>query len=276
MLKKVSIIITTKNEADVIERLLKSIDSQTFENKEVILVDNNSTDNTLEIVQKNKKVRCFSCGPERSAQRNFGAKKAEGNFLLFLDADMELSGNVVKECVQEIIKDKKNGGVVIPEKSIASNFWEKVKAFERSFYNQHGDEITDAARFFSKEVFENVGGYDETITGPEDWDLPESIRKKGYKITRIKSIIYHYERIRSLFDLMKKKFYYGLASHRYLSKQKISTLSPKTVFFLRPVFYKQADKLIKNPILSAGLFLMLTAELVAGGLGYFVGRTFKK
>lgn len=267
----VSVVITTKNEGDVIRRLIKSIKSQTFKNREIILVDNNSTDNTLDIA-RSMNVKAYTVGPERSTQRNFGAKMAKGQYLLILDADMELTPKVISECVKLMKSDEKIGGIVIPEQSLSSGFWGKVKAFERSFYNEEGDEITDAARFFRKEVFENVGGYDESITGPEDWDLPDTIKKAGYKIVRINEIIYHYERIKSPFDLARKKFYYALKTHRYLSKQNISTFSPKTIYFLRPVFYRHFDKIITHPFLSICMFITLTIELFGGGFGYLIGR----
>lgn len=270
-LGQVSAIITTKNEEEVVGRLIQSIKKQTFKNIEIILVDNNSTDKTLDIAKK-MGVKVYTFGTERSAQRNFGAKKAKGNYLIFLDADMKLSTSVIGGCVQVCLDDKKIGAVAIPEKSVASNFWEKVKAFERSFYNEKGDEITDAARFFTQEAFKKAGGYDETITGPEDWDLPETVKRLGYKIGRIRSVIYHYERISSVFNLAQKKFYYALRAHRYLSKQKISTFSPKTIYFLRPVFYKHLDKILAHPILATGMVIMLTIELFGGGLGYLMGR----
>lgn len=268
----VSIIITTKNEEAVIEKLLKSIQKQNYSNIEVILVDNNSTDNTIDIVKKFKKITIYNFGPERSSQRNYGAKKGKGEFVLFLDADMVLTQNVVKECVEKIRSDKRVAAVVIPEKSIGFSFWEKVKGFERSFYNEKGDIFTDAARFFKKEVFEKVGRYDEKITGPEDWDLPETVLEKGYLIKRIMFPIYHYERIMSIWSLARKKYYYALKSGRYLKRHKISIISPKTIYFLRPVFYKNWRKLLRHPILTFGLILMFSVELVAGGLGYLFGR----
>lgn len=267
----VSVIITTKNEGQIIGRLIKSIKNQTYESKEIILVDNNSLDKTVEVAQK-MGVKVYSFGPERSAQRNFGAKIAKGEYLLFVDADMELSRDVLKECVEVCSKNANIGGVAIPEKSKAKNFWERVKAFERSFYNEKGDSVTDAARFFKKEVFFKAGGYDETITGPEDWDLPETIKKLGYKIDRITVVIYHHEWISSPFDLARKKFYYALRAHRYLSKQNISVISPKTIYFLRPVFYRNWKKLLMHPVLTLAMIVMLSAELIGGGLGYILGR----
>lgn len=270
----VSVIITTKNEEDRIARLINSILKQTYQNREIILVDNNSTDKTIEIAKK-LGAKIYNFGPERSAQRNYGAEKSSGNYLLFLDADMELSPNVLKECIQMCEYDQNIGGIIIPEESKAGNFWERVKAFERSFYNKQGDEATDAARFFKKEAFRKSGGFDETITGPEDWDLTDSLKKKGYKTGRIKAVIYHYEKINSLLSLAYKKFYYALRSYRYLSKQNVPVVSQKTIYFLRPVFYKNIDKIISHPILATGMVVMLTLELLAGGLGYLVGKVKK-
>lgn len=271
LLLLVSVIITTKNEEAVIKRLLTSLKKQSYKNIEIVLIDNNSADATITIAKKFTK-KIFNFGPERSAQRNFGAKKAKGDYLFFLDADMELSEKVIEESVNSINSNTKIAGIIIPEKSEAKTFWEKVKAYERSFYNERGDEITDAARFFKTSIFKKVGGYDETITGPEDWDLPETIKKLGYTFRRIPVVIYHHERINSPLDLAKKKFYYALRAHRYLKKHRISALSPKTIYFLRPIFYKNFDRIIRHPTLSLGMFIMLSMQFFGGAIGYLVGR----
>ena len=274
MLPTVSIIITTKNEERVIERLLVSIKTQNYKKTEIIVVDNGSLDGTKKIARKYTQ-KVYNFGPERSSQRNFGVKKAKGNYLFILDADMELGRNVVRECVLLMKKNKKCGLITIPEASVAKTFWEKVKAFERSFYNKEGDTTTDAGRFFDRNAFEKVGGYDETITGPEDWDLPERILKSGYKQGRIKSKIFHYERVPNPLKLARKKYYYALTSYRYLKKHGISPFSEKTIYFLRPVFYKNWKILLSNPIYTLAMFIMLTFEQIGGGLGYFIGK-FKK
>lgn len=268
---KVSVIVTTRNEQEVVERLLKSITDQTYANVEIIVVDNRSSDKTKEIAKKYTQ-NVFDKGPERSAQRNFGAKMSTGRYLLFLDADMELSSDVVKECVDKMELEVGLGAIAIPETPVADTFWEKVKAFEREFYNLEGDADIDAARFFTKTAFEEVDGYDVNITGPEDWDLPERVKKQGYDIERISSRIKHFERVPSPFKLAHKKYYYALKSHRYLEKHDISAVSAKTIYVLRPVFYRNWKKLLLHPILSIAMFFMLTLEQFGGGLGYVVGK----
>lgn len=83
-----------------------------------------------------------------------------------------------------------------------------------------------------------MGGYDESITGPEDWDLPLRIRKK-FKIGRINSFILHNEGNLSLLNLMKKKYYYAQKISRYLRKHPISTTREQILYLLRPSFYRE-------------------------------------
>lgn len=266
----ISIIITTKNEEDVIDRLLKSIKNQTYRRIETIVVDNNSKDKTKKIVKSFTR-KLYDYGPERSAQRNFGVRKASGAYLLFLDADMQLSETIVEECVLKMGSNNKVGALVIPEESVAKNFWERVKAFERSFYNLAGDNVTDAARFFRKDVFNKIGGYNEVLVGPEDWELTERIRKYKFLIDRVDVLIYHYERIPNLYSLLKKKYYYGLKSYIYIKKNNLPLITPKTIYFLRPVFYKHWQRMVLHPILTFAMFFMFGLEMIAGGLGYLRG-----
>lgn len=268
----VSIVIPTYNEENNIGRLLDSINKQSYPEIETIVVDS-SIDRTANISRKKgAKVIRFKNKTERSVQRNVGAKSSKGMYLLFIDADMELTRNVVKDCVVLVRNNSKIGAVVIPETSIADSFWGKVKAYERSFYNIEGDNSIEAARFFTREAFYKVGGYDEKITGPEDWDLPESIKNEGFKQERVSSKIRHYENVPNPIRLAQKKYYYALRSDSYLKKHKISPISVKTIYFLRPVFYKNWRILLRNPLMTIAMFIMFIFEMFGGGLGYLVGR----
>lgn len=269
---KVSIIITTKNSAKTLEELLASIKKQTYTSIETIVVDNNSTDKTREIAKKYTS-HFFTKGPERSVQRNYGASKSTGKYLFFLDSDMVLSPKVVDECVELFEKQKGLGAVVVPEKSFGENFWAKAKAFEREI--NEGESYFEAARFFPVSVFNKHNGYESSITGPEDWDLPKRIAKT-YSVSRIKSYIYHNEGSPTPIKLMKRKYYYGLSAHKYLSKNNISAISSQTVYFLRPAFYRKWRRLVSKPLLTFGMIWLLFMETLGGGIGYIQGRFFNK
>lgn len=101
----VSIIITTRNEEINIQNCLESIKRQNYplDKIEIIIVDNNSTDKTL-VIARRYTDKIYNYGPERSAQRNYGAKYAIGKYILYLDADMMLSKDVISECVEKCEK----------------------------------------------------------------------------------------------------------------------------------------------------------------------------
>ena len=94
---EVSVIVTTKNEERNIGACLESVVQQSMPPLEMIVVDNYSEDKTEKIaLEYGSKV--FELGPERSAQRNYGVEKAQGKYILYLDADMHLSPDVLKDC----------------------------------------------------------------------------------------------------------------------------------------------------------------------------------
>lgn len=259
----ISIIITTKNEEGVIDDLLKSIKLQSYQDYEVVLVDNNSTDATIGIAKKFG-VRVFTKGPERSIQRNYGVKKAKGKYVLILDADMVLTKNVLKDCTNMINKNESFGGLVIPEKSFGEGFWVKFKIFEREFYL--GEDSIEAARFFKKDMFKEFDGYDTNITGPEDYDLPLRMKKSGVKIGRIKSFILHNEKIFSPWKSAKKKYYYASRALNYSKKHPEMIISQGNLF-LRPVFLRKWRKLLSHPFLSIGMFVVKGIEMTGALLG---------
>lgn len=263
----VSVIITTKDSERFIGSCLKTIKNQSYSNIEIIVVDNFSNDKTKDITLKYTK-NFFEKGPERSAQRNFGAEKAKGKYLLIVDSDMELSENVVKECVKEIESGNEVKEIIIPEISFGDSFWAKCKALERSCYA--GDDTIEAARFFDKETFLDFEGYDEQITGPEDWDLSQRIGKK-YKISRIKSPIRHNEADLSLIKSTRKKYYY---SHKFLEyAKKHPKIAKKQInLIFRPAFFRNWKRLIKDPIHTLGFLFMKLCESIAGTIGIIVSR----
>lgn len=86
-----SIVIPAYNRATFIVKTVQSVLSQTYQNFEVIIVDDGSTDNTSEIIKNNiKDIRVkyyYKENEERGASRNFGLQKSEGEYVFFFDSD---------------------------------------------------------------------------------------------------------------------------------------------------------------------------------------------
>lgn len=251
----VSVVIPTRNSERTIGRCLKSIRNQTYKNIELIVVDNNSTDRTKEIVKKYTS-NVFNKGPERSAQRNYGVQKSKGKYVLIHDSDIYFYRNSVKECVHLALNGAE--AIILPEKSIGNGFWSKVKAFERSFYVNN--DLIEAPRFFEKKFFLSVGGYDEKLTACEDWDLTNKIRSKGVRIYRAKHFLLHDEGKLNLFGSSKKKAYYSKWIKLY--KKRYPSLAKKQFSAVHRFTLKRLIKEgLKHPILMTSMIIMKMMEL---------------
>jgi len=265
MTELVSVIVTTKNSERTIERCLRSIESQTYPAVEIIVVDNYSSDETQEIAKKYAKV--YSVGPERSTQRNFGARNSSGKYLLFVDSDTFLTSTVVEECVYAV-KRRGGKGAIISQRSIGNGFWAMCKVLEKSLYI--GDELIESVHFIEGKVFLTLGGYDERIAGGgEDWDLPIRMRKAGCRIVRVNSLIFHDEESLKLSQSIRKKYYYGKTMPIYMKKN--PEFAFKQLNLVRPAFLRNWQSLASDPLHAMGLMLMKLCEFTAGAMGTLYG-----
>ena len=240
----VSVVVTTRNEEKNIGNCLHSIRAQTWSAIEIIVVDNNSTDATLEIsAQLADKVA--TKGPERSAQRNHGMiNLASGEYVMYIDADMILSPRLLECCVENI---QRTGAAAlhVSETVLGTRYFSRVRRFERGFYD--GTPI-DGARFFHRPTFTQVGGFDETLFvkgSGEDWDIDKKIKQVA-KIAALPAAaarpsqgnwefasfvaergvpfkpdyvgIYHNEAEFLLLSYLRKKSYYSLGFDGYINK----------------------------------------------------------
>jgi glycosyltransferase involved in cell wall biosynthesis len=226
------------------------------------VVDNNSSDETSLIAQ-DLADQVLVQGPERSAQRNAGAALTSAPIIGFIDSDMILSANVVAEVVLDIAAGSTS--VVIPERTVGEGYWAKVNAFERSFYQDH--EFVEAPRFFPAEVFHRAGGFDEAMTGAEDWDLGLRTASLGPR-TRIKAEIVHEEGRVEFFNICMKKAYYAPGVALFVKKHGIGTMRDMAS---RP--WLRQPRALANSLgvglvaLKAGQALAMVGGLVAESIG---------
>jgi arabinofuranan 3-O-arabinosyltransferase len=180
---------------------------------------------------------------------------------------MVLEPSVVAECV-EFAREGADA-VIIPETSFGQGYWARCKALERSCYV--GDDLIEAARFFSRSAFEASGGFDESLAaGPEDWDLHERARAAGAAIARTAALIHHDEGALQLVGLVRKKYYYGLAMAEY--RRKHPELARKQLIVLRPAFVRHWRRLAAEPATASGMVVMKGCEYAAGAVGLLRSR----
>jgi glycosyltransferase involved in cell wall biosynthesis len=279
----VSAVVTTFNEEKNIENCLISIKEQTYKNIETIVVDNNSSDRTKELSLEYTK-NVYNKGPERSAQRNYGMiEKSNGYYVIFIDADMILAPYLIESCVYHI-QNNSDIALHINEIILGKNFFSKVRRFERTFYN---GTVIDGARFFNKSFFKKVGGFDEGMSGPEDWDIDKKIKKngsigllknyhqerldwslnefvigRGVKPYDFSNSIFHNESDFVLNQYLNKKKYYAKSFDVYINKWGRDDKDVKKQLGLKyryfGVFIESGKflKLLTHPILSLGMYFL--------------------
>src|SRR5919109_2800448 len=156
----VSIVIPTKNSESTLDKTLQSINEQTYRNFEIIIVDNSSSDATLNIARKYTD-KIFTMGPERTAQVNFGIRHALGKYIYRLDSDMVLEPAVLEQAIRKLEREDFDAILIPFTADPTISFWSKVKKFERDMY--HKDDLNVAVRFIRKDVFDTVGYFDESM-----------------------------------------------------------------------------------------------------------------
>lgn len=127
---KVSILIPARNEEAVLDRLLKSLEKQDYPDFEVIVCNDHSTDQTVEILKRfaseDKRIQWFlgDLLPENWLGKNYAchqlAARASGKYLIFLDADVELNRNVLSKAFAFFQEKQLTLLSVFPEQKIES------------------------------------------------------------------------------------------------------------------------------------------------------------
>jgi glycosyltransferase involved in cell wall biosynthesis len=212
-----SVIIPVRNQEKFIGRCLESLLSLQLnrESFEVILVDNGSTDRTLEIARaygSRVPIRILEKPKVYiSAVRNAGAAVARGRYLSFLDSDCEVLPDWLTQASQAISSGTK--GVLgafysIPEKSSwIARYW-----YEERDQKRRGEVsfLPAGNLFVSSEVFRQVHGFDETIQTNEDYEFCQRVRAAGFPITCLPELsVIHWGTPQSLGEFFGKHRWHG-------------------------------------------------------------------
>ncbi len=176
----ISIIIPTLNEEKYLPKLLDCLMRQTYKNYEIIVADAGSKDKTRQIA---KTYRCkIVNGGMPGIGRNSGAESSKGDILLFLDADVQVGNNFLKNALNEFDKNKIDiaGWHIYP---IGNNIIDRIFLFlfniwtsgTQLFYpNASGSGI-----ICRRWLHEKVNGFDETIQLSEDMDYARRCGRFG-------------------------------------------------------------------------------------------------
>ena len=202
----VSIIIVNYNGKNHLEKCLKSLMKINYPNPEIILVDNNSTDDSIEFV-KNTYPSVIIIKLDKNygfaEPNNIGAKNAKGDFFLFLNNDTEVDPNFVDEMVKVIQQDSKIAicqSLLLKPNGEVDSSGDFVDTLGRAYSSKEKQSevkkilsARGAAMMIRKESFWDLGGFDKKFFASyEDVDLGWRAWIWGYKIVIVpNSVVYH-------------------------------------------------------------------------------------
>lgn len=262
----VSVIVTTRNVARTLAACLSSIRRQDYSELELVVVDNHSTDATPEIARRYADV-VLCAGPERSAQRNVGVETATGAWVLWIDADMVLEPSVVSRAVEAAGRAGALA-VSIPERTVGPGFWTACRALERSCYLD--DPSLFNPRLLRRDLLLGMGGFAETMAGPEDTDLRHRLAAAGEVVAHCDAFIDHDEGRLTLSDVVRKRVYYGrsLPAFAEANPGQVRTQAASTL----RAFLRHRSRLMADPAHGAGLVALRAIEAGGYAVGAWQGR----
>lgn len=199
---KVSVIIPAYNSAFYLGEAIDSVLNQTFQDFEIIIIDDGSTDGTKAIVEKylncpQPKVRyCYQENNGPGAARNMGIKEARGEYLAFLDSDDLFLPGFLEECVACLQAERMD--VIIPKcfakRSMERSEGSQIEILIREEFPKDARElykllyekfVGSQEMIVKKRCFDLVGLYDEK-SYVEDWDIWLRFAQHGFKLGQTK------------------------------------------------------------------------------------------
>jgi len=276
MSSKVSVIVPCYNSKRAIARALGSLEKQTFKDFETIVVDDASTDGSLEIINSfGVKVIGLKKNSGVSFCRNRAVEAASGNLLLFMDADCWAEPNWVKKMVDAVRRpevDAVAGKIKIPNSTAFGNAVAELgfpgggNAGFENMWPVSDDGFTAHASScnlgLKKEMFEKIRGFDEELRRGQDAFLSFVLSKNNVKIKYVPEAIVFHEPMTSF-----KRFVYGhimRGKANYQFKKRVRNI--KSFVFIR---FWSSKNILKNnlfkprlPLVFSLLFLSFVLQQV--------------
>lgn len=183
----ISVIIPVYNREKTIKRAVESVLEQTYKNIEIIIVDDHSTDNSINIIHKlnDKRIKIFRLNENKGAcyARNYGVKQAHGQYIAFQDSDDFWFPEKLEEqikCLQEQKKDlvfcRMN---TYNEKNTFLHLTPAIYENKCITYNDliYGNLVSTQTILCKKEIFQN-NQFDNSIKRFQDWDFVLQVAKQ--------------------------------------------------------------------------------------------------
>src|SRR5688572_16578785 len=180
----ITVVITCYNHGRFLSTAIESVLAQNYQYKEIIVVDDGSTDNTKEIALKYPSVQyVFQSNQGLSSARNKGIAESSGNYILFLDADDWLLPNALS-FNYKFLQNHPNAAFVSGGFEIVKESLQQVTKIQSSVEEEHFNRLLEfnyismvATVLFRRWVFDEVL-FDSTLQACEEYDIYLKIARK--------------------------------------------------------------------------------------------------
>ena len=263
--RKVSIIIPCYNSENFLEYTLKSVLAQSYSNWECIIVDDGSTDATINIIanfnELDNRFKIYYRNSNKlkgpSSCRNIGLEKATGDYIIFLDSDDLLATFCLQERLQFALENKECDIWIFTTKTFLSHPEDEYNIFNQKLgKNQSYLESFLTGKFpycimgplWKREVLIDLKGFDEKLVIFEDPDL--HIRAHAFDLQvktaeKVNPDSFYRLSSKSRFDTTKPQLIIKLNSARYFFKKHLPAFGPQITFnavqFFRTFILPLAD-----------------------------------
>jgi len=185
----ISIIIPVYNQAEHLANCLNSIKKQTYDNYEIIVINDGSTDNITEVIKNFKKIFGFKLSyfeqenRGANATRNRGAKLAKGEYIIFCDADVTMEPIMLELMLKTLKAD--------PSVSFCySSFYWGNKMFKLWPYDESRLKQMPCININSLIKKEHFPGFDETLKKFQEWDLWLTMLEQNHTGIWLNKVLY--------------------------------------------------------------------------------------
>jgi glycosyltransferase involved in cell wall biosynthesis len=210
----ISVIIVARNAEKTIEECLKSV--QRDEPAEIILVDGNSTDSTVEIARRYTELIFSDGGRGLNYAHQLGAEQTTQENIAYVDSDVILTDGALATMLAEF----RGSGYIsmlareAPNREF-SHYWEWAQYQHNQFRNLEGH-LGTLASLFKRETILKYG-FDLSERDLDDADLELRLKAEGYKFGVSSALYYHQYRV-NLKSLVRYRFFLGRVGARYIRK----------------------------------------------------------
>lgn len=190
--KNISIIVIAYNSENYIERCIRSLINQTYKNIEIIVVNDGSTDKTIDILNKYKNsIKIYEKANEGVANaRNFGIKKCQTEYFMFVDSDDYLEENAVKMLYTKLVETNSDIVMGSTNNSLKEMLVLEENKFDYLFNNKIKYFMVPWNKLYKKEIFSDLKYPNLTLA--EDEYLIHHILDKIRKMVIIPEKTYNY------------------------------------------------------------------------------------